>query len=337
MRSHDATLGTSPRKEAGAMTNRREPILVLRARGPATEGGRLPLAELLRIGKNAQAAVERVARVLVGQADSRRPGPKPQQIAEDCALEVVALDAGSFAIALDLPRKKLDGMDLGVEAVETLLGGWAQVGRNGASLPRGYDAGVLHSLRELGGSLGQGIDEIEVEWRAPGAHGRFHFNQDLRERVVRCIRLPVTNERTVEGRLLMADFRHDGERCRIHPPAGEPVNCWFDEALEETVYDLLRKNVRATGEATVDAGTGRIVGLRIGDIEVLTAGGGAFVGVTGEDFWQEKELDELVAEQGARPLSRLEDVLGGGASLWEDGDDFDAFLAATRGELGGGD
>jgi hypothetical protein len=319
------------------MSKRREPILALRAKGPATEGGRLPLAELLRIGKSAQRAVERVARVLVGQADSRRSGRKPQQIARDCALEVVALAEGSFTIALDLPRRKFEGMDLGVEAVEVLLAGWEQVGRNGGALPKGYDAGVLLSLRELGEGLGQGIDEIEVESRTHQVRGRFHFNQELRERVVQCIRQPVTNERTVEGRLLMADFRHDGEKCRIHPPAAEPITCQFDEALEETVYGLLRRNVRVTGEAKTDPDTGRITGIRIQDIEALSVGGGAFEEVSGEDFWQEKELDQLAAEQGVGHVSRLEDVLAGGADLWEDDGDFNAFLAATKGELKGHD
>jgi hypothetical protein len=316
---------------------RREPILVLRATGPATEGGRLPLAELLRIGRNVQTAVERVARVLVGQADSRRPGRKPQQIADDCALEVVALDRGSFVIALDLPRTKFEAMDLGVEAVEALLEGWEQVGRNGRALPRGYDAGVLHSLRNLGGALGQGIDEIQVSSRTRGEHRQFRFDQELRERVVRRIREPVTNERTVEGRLLMADFRHDGEKCRIHPPVGEPITCQFDESLEEAVYDLLRRYVRATGEAKTDPSTGRIRHIRICDIEALSVGGEAFEAVGGEDFWQEKELDQLAAEQGVGPLGRLEDVLGGGAGLWKDDDDFSAFLAATKGQPGGND
>ncbi len=306
-----------------------EAILVLRAKGPVTEDGRLPLADLLKIGKHVQAAVERVGRVLVGQADSRRPGRKPPEIAEECALEVVALNQGSFEIALDLPRRKFEEMDLGVEALEKLLEGWKHLD-NGAALPPGYDMGVLHSLRDLGRVLSSGIERIEVEPRSPRLRGRFSYDEGLRERIVRQISGPVTGQRTVEGRLLMADFRHEGERCRIHPPVGRPITCHFDESLEETIQELLRSNVRVTGETKEDPVTGQITDIRIGDIEPVSLEGKAFETVTPEDFWEEKSLERLAAEQGVEPVSRFEDVFGTGAGLWESDEDFDAFLSAIK-------
>jgi hypothetical protein len=48
------------------------------------------------------------------------------------------------------------------------------------------------------------------------------------------------------------------------------------------------------------------------------------------DFWNPKTLEELVAEQGVRPIQRLEDVLGQGAGLWRDDAELDAFLAELR-------
>jgi hypothetical protein len=38
----------------------------------------------------------------------------------------------------------------------------------------------------------------------------------------------------------------------------------------------------------------------------------------GDDFWQNKSLERLAAEQDVKPIGRLEDVLGKGAELWED-------------------
>jgi len=309
-------------------TQNREPILVLRAKGPTTDGGRLPLADLLRIGKNVQTAVERVARVIVGQPDSRRPGRKPQEIARDCAMEVVALNRGSFEIALDLPRRRFEAMDLGVEAVEKLLQGWEKV--NGGPLPSGYDEGVLFVLRDLGQVLGTGIDEIEAESRAQRRSRVFRYTRDVQRGVIARISSPVTNERTVEGRLLMADFRHEAEKCRIHPAIGEPITCMFDEPLEESVYDLLRKCVRVRGETREDAATGRITSIHIRDIEALGSADEPDGSFTAEDFWRERSLDELVAEQGVGPIARLEDVLGKGADLWESDEDFAAFLSAIE-------
>lgn len=310
--------------------NTSEPILVLRVKGPATESGRIQLADLLNIGKHVQAAVERVARVLVGQADSRRPGRKPQEILKDCSLEVVAFSKGSFEIALDLPRSKFEAMHLGVEAVERLFEGFDNIGTNGEELPVGYDTGVLHCLRDMGSIIGKGITGIEAETSTQRVRRKFTYSLDMRTRITKRIHGPVSSLRSVEGRLLMADFKHDSERCRIHPPVGEPVSCVFHENLTETVYEHLRRYVRVTGEATEDPATGKIKNIKISDIEPVELEGETLEVITGDEFWQERTLEQLAEEQAIRPLQRLDDVLGHASSLWEDDEDFEEFLTAMK-------
>lgn len=46
------------------------------------------------------------------------------------------------------------------------------------------------------------------------------------------------------------------------------------------------------------------------------------------DFWVPKTLEELAAEQGVQPIERLEEVLGCGADLWRDENEWEAFLSA---------
>jgi len=139
--------------------------------------------------------------------------------------------------------------------------------------------------------------------------------------------------RTVEGRLLMADFRYRAERCRIHPPLGEPINCKFPESLEDAVYENLRGYVRLSGETQEDSTTGRIVSINVVDIEPLAVKeeGKEFETITAEQFWTERSLEQLAVEQEVNPVRRLEDVLGKGADLWKDDEDFAAFLTATKG------
>lgn len=308
-----------------------EPILVLRAEGPATKGGRIPLHDLLQMGRNIQAAVERVARVLVGQADSRKSGRKPAEIRASCPLEVVALNRGSFEIALDLPRDRFEDLHLGVEAVEKLGEGLGVLESDGVALPAGYDLGVLSSLRDMGSALGRGIDCIEVETRTRRAKRTFRFDQAVHRRIAERIRGPVTALRTVEGRLLMVDFRHDAERFRIYPPTGESVTCQFDESLEETVYEHLRRFVRVTGETREDPLTGRIASIAVRDIEPVAVEGGDLEPVPADGFWREKTLEQLADEQGVSLIREPEEVWGKAANLWDDAEDFEAFLAATRG------
>ncbi len=53
--------------------------------------------------------------------------------------------------------------------------------------------------------------------------------------------------------------------------------------------------------------------------------GGAIFESEAEDFWREKTLEELAQEQGVEPF-RWENAFGKGADLWDDDDDFDAFI-----------
>jgi hypothetical protein len=137
--------------------------------------------------------------------------------------------------------------------------------------------------------------------------------------------------RTLEGRLLMADFRVEGERCRLHPPIGDPIVCTFDESLSAKVHEFLRRYVRVRGEAREDAETGRIASIAITTIEPVSVGEEAIETITAEDFWQEKTLEELAEEQGVQSPVDFEDVFGKAAALWESDEDFETFLAVAEG------
>jgi hypothetical protein len=318
--------------------------LILRLKGAATRQGRVPLSDLVELCRHVQLAVERVGRVLRGQDDSQRPGPKPRDIRAECMLEVVALNKGSFEVVLDVPRpgqQKLEGMQLGEEAAGALVAGLRALGNGGTALPVGFDAGVLYSVRDIGHVLRDGIESIEFEAgkRKATQRLRYSYDRSFKERMVRSICEPITNERVVEGRLLMADFKLSARRCRIHPPSGRYVGCTFAADMMDTVQEFLRRNVRVTGEAQIDTETNQIKSLAISDIEPVAEGEEGFEGITAEDFWQEKSIDQLAEEQGVRPVERLDDVLGRHADLWGSDDEFERFVNGIyerrRGEASG--
>jgi hypothetical protein len=97
------------------------------------------------------------------------------------------------------------------------------------------------------------------------------------------------------------------------------------------VYEHLRNYVRLTGEAQEDPVTGKISSITITDIEPVAVEGIEFESFSAEAFWREESLEQLAADQAVQPLQRLEDVLGRGAELWADNEDFETFLAATGG------
>ena len=285
----------------------------------------------MRFGRQLQTALDRVARVLGGEAMSARPGRPPERIRSACALEVVALQAGSFELALDLRREQtaLPGTDPGEKALETLVAGIAGVASDEEALPAGYDVGVLAALRDAGALFNRGVDGIELRLRTSTVQRDALYDPAAHLRVVERIQSPVHNRRTIEGRLLMADFGATGPKCRVHPPAGRAVECAFDESLEDAIYDNLRGLVRVTGEAEEDPETRRIKRLRVADVEPLEAGTEVQT-LDADEFWREPTLKELAVEQGVAGPQHLDALVGAGADLWEDDDDLDRFLSGVR-------
>jgi len=110
----------------------------------------------------------------------------------------------------------------------------------------------------------------------------------------------------IEGTLEMADFKEGDEKCRIHPPIGNPVGCTFDKEMEDTIYELLRRPVRIQGEASLDPHTGRTTFIQIKKIEPLDP---LIVGAAA--FLRPHSFEELAQLQGVKPLESVSALAGG--------------------------
>jgi hypothetical protein len=51
---------------------------------------------------------------------------------------------------------------------------------------------------------------------------------------------------------------------------------------------------------------------------------------TGVGAERPRSLDELIVEQGVKPLEKFEDLFGAGADLWTDEAEFERFLEGIR-------
>lgn len=296
-------------------------ILRLRVQGPAVASGRIAVDDLVVLVRQVQTAIERIALVLRGE-QGVRPGRRPADIERLTRLEVVALEPGSVVVALDLRRDQLqlEGMDPGREAARRLVDGLIALDQR-EELPRGWDPGVILAFREATRLFRRGIERVDVSLQTDDYRQSARLEATDAERFARLATRWVSNRRTVEGRLLMADFKEWATRCRVHPPAGQPVECTFDEAHRQAVLDALTKYVRVTGEAEVDPETRRIKRLVIADIEVLNWEGSEETTVP---FWEPIPTDDLAAMQHVKPVVRVEDLA---ADIWESPEELEAFLA----------
>jgi hypothetical protein len=292
--------------------------LTIRTHGPAVERGRIAADDLALLLRVTQAAVERIALVLLGDQGVRR-GRRPAEVERLTRLEVVEMGRGSVTVQLELRRDQLalPEMDLGECAVQAFVRGigWLEAREE---VPPSWDPGVLMALRELSPVFRRGIESIDIGVSG-GERGRLSESSVVR--IGRIVTHTVTNVRTVEGRLLMADFKESGPRCRVHPPVGPPIECTFDEAHRQAVLDALTRYVRVTGEAELEPTTGRIKQLVIADIEVIRWNGGEEITY---EFWELPGIDELARIQNVRPVERPEDLI---APIWESAEELERFLA----------
>lgn len=305
--------------------------VVVTLEGPAVAQGRIAVDDLVLVAAQLQRAVERVALVLRGE-EGMRPGRRPREVQDLTRLEVVALRSGSITLELDLAagERPLEGMDVGRRAVEGFVRGLAALSEQTAlseqaPLPAGWDAGVLLAAKEMAAGLRRGLERIEIEVHANGARRRARLDLTTVEVIGRLISRPVRNLQTVEGRLLMADFKETGSRCRVHPPMGPPVECTFDEAHRHAVLDALTRYVRVSGEAQTDEATGRVRQLAIADIEIVDVV--SRVGEGSYPFWERLEVEELAHLQGVQPVRDLASLAA--PMIWESSDELEAFLDET--------
>lgn len=300
------------------VTKRNKPLLKLKIEGTGIHSGRISVPDLVQICDKAQSAVHRQAEALSGQRTLRR-GPVTADVREECTLELVGISRGSAVLSFDLAKPQLSmGPTVAFDVVSEVVRTIEDLGTDN---DREYDPGVLDSLNGLGEVFERGSIRT-IEWLVPGRSGRRKqvsavYNKSVREHVMRRVKAPEREPLTIEGTLEMADFKEDDEKCRIHPPLGNPVSCTFSKDIEEDVYALLRRPVRVRGQASVDPYTRRIAFIEIKGIEPLdplVLGAAAFMA--------SHSFEDLARLQGVKPLEDVS-VLAGG---FPEDEDIDGFL-----------
>ena len=297
-----------------------EPLLKIRFDGKSVGPGTIPVAHLLRFLANLNKALQRTGRVLAGEAESVRRGPQPRNIKEELELDLVLLTHGSPSAVLGFERRQgqaaLPGMDFGQAILENAIAGLNHIQQTGDSLPAGCDAGVLMAWRDVGTLFCQGVEKIALTLNHREKPLTTAFTPEGFSRIQERIKGPQTNIRTIEGRLLMVDFKEHGTRCRVHPAAGEPVLCLFDEEQKDEVLEDILHYVRIVGEAKEDAITGKIASIKIHDIERLEDRENEAVDLLPQgtpisrDFWESPSLEELARAQSVQPMADVRSLFG---------------------------
>ncbi len=280
--------------------------LVVRAVGPATEGGRLSLSELARLAGGLQASLERVALSISGGAT--KPGRRPREIVDAVRLDFVGFQKGSAVLNVSRTGQISLTEDLLGLSLDALQHGIDSLVRDPNVLPPHFTPQVVNGLRDLTGGIGPGnVTRIEFA----GRQGiRFNIDERLQSAVRQAKFEPIQEMATVVGRLHMGDFSPAGLRCRIDTYAGS-VLCDFAADLRDAVLDAMDQMVMAEGKAELDPNGSSVHVLHLSRLEVM-------------DSARPRSLDFLAREQLVGPVQSVSEL--GGAPI----DDFDEFLHAIQ-------
>ncbi|MFF0373144.1 hypothetical protein [Actinoplanes missouriensis] len=279
--------------------------LVIRAVGPATDGGRLPLSELARLSGGLQASLERIALSISG--NTSRLGRRPRDIVDAVRLDVVGFQPGSAVLRVARTgQHSLD--DLLTRSLDALEAGLTSLRRDPRTLPPHFTPQVINGIRDLTGGI-SASNVTRIEFRRSGEI-RFTLDEAL-QRAVRAVQ-PETIQQmvTVVGRLHMGDFSPAGLRCRIDSYASS-VLCDFTPDLRDAVLDAMDQMVMAEGAGEFDPNGSSVHVLHLTGLETL-------------DSAQPRSLEALAREQHVGPVHSIDEFTVPGM------DDVDDFLAALR-------
>jgi hypothetical protein len=276
-----------------------KPLLKIRVSGPAIKSGHIPIPLLVNICTETQNAVNRQAAALQGRR-SLRPGPITKVVAEECTLELVGLRKGSttlnFAPVSD--QQTLPGVESWrAEAIHGVAIALKSLGRKRGK-PEALDLGLVVALHDLSLVLDKGITKLQlIVPRHNGHKNTFvaDLTPEMRPRIDARLQQSLFEAQSPENASLLEGTIEITEgKARITPLFGSPISFSFDKNQVEDVYHAVHKPAKAK----VDPKTHK---LRNIEVEALAAKG---------DFFTAKTIDQLTAEQGAHPVTKLEALSG---------------------------
>lgn len=308
--------------------------LTIRFEGPDVKPGRMRLDDFIQAAREFSVCAQRVALALQ-HTPSAAPGRRPTDLHVALSLDLVAFTEGSPAAVAHLERSEgqmtLENVDFGEQAYRALLEGIETVGQDTAASPVGFDLGVLLKLRDFGAVFRKGVSRVEFTLNHRPRVVRAVYDPPKQEKVRQRIAKPEAQQQTLQGRLLMADFKETGRVLRIHPAVGSPITCKFSEELSSEVEECIRQFVRVTGKMEYQT-SGEPRWLEIADIERVEEPTLTTAHDTGwrYDFWENLSAQEYARRQGVQPVTNIKSLYGAGEpSDWEG---FDTALEHWRTE-----
>lgn len=268
--------------------------LVATFEGPAVQYGRVSVPDFVRVLDGLQRALLITGQRLMGRA--RAPGPIPQTYIQQLTLDLVATSPGSFTATLELPEADNGLIDFGQSALDTLIQGLdEELSGNPGALPRDalsvIQETILKAIPTESQLVIRGGTRQQRVVLQPDAAMVFHALE------VESAPAPRQRKRIV-GRLLEIDFKD--RTAEIWDSSNRMTKVTFDESLSDSLKASARLQVVVEGNEEIDS-HGRVRRLQLAEVSPLD--------LPDVDFWRNPTIEDLVREQGIRPIESISDLV----------------------------
>ncbi len=298
------------------------PRYEVRLVGKAAKLGEVPAVDVGKLLLGVQSAVARAAGAAIGRQVKTR-GRWERVIEDATRLRLVQLRRGSIIAEFDISAATPTEpeLDLSVDTLGDV--GW-RAANSAITDPSAADLGVVVRLSQLAEELGIGDRYDSVQFGSLGAATPARVELDGAKRaqlaaVVRFRRDQTSPPAVIAGVLFEADF--EKKTAHVRTVTGEPVEVVFDDELADEIHEALRQRSQFEGEVTFDPVTNSIKSVKL---RRVTRTEQLLLGDEAAAFWHDRSAEELIAEQGKRPVQSFAELRDESLS----DEEFEAFLAA---------
>lgn len=225
-----------------------ESALSVRLAGPSMQTGIIRAALVGNLISGLQSALYQVGRLAGSESEDEGEVQKVEGIRSVLGLNLVATAPGSFILAMDLPGRYqptlFEQYDLASSTLEKLINHVNEL-RESAEDYTG-DRPTLRGLQKVADIVKREVETIEVVYRDERRHAETVFDPFVKERIEYLLGAPKEGERTVRGTLI--EINIENNTCKIHPENEAPINCDYEEHLEDDLIAGLKRKIEMAGQ-----------------------------------------------------------------------------------------
>lgn len=287
--------------------------LQVRLSGGDATLGQIPSMHVAHLLEGVEIAIQRAAAVVVG----RQPGVgrRGRVVEEATRLRFVNIRQGSVIPVLALPEidtspgaLTLDDRSLGEIALEVSLAVLDEID----AVPE-----VAAAWADLGERLQLGTRYDALEFRSRQRQPFGHRLDGARCRRMREAAKVHSGDAILSGILVEADF--DKMTAQLRIPNRRKVRIKFSEEHADAIHDALRHESDVQGEVSYIRDEAQ-------KVDLVSINRSFQPSIFGNEFWTERSVAELAAEQAVQIVSSAEEAFD---DLGLSDDEADAFLDAT--------